>query len=130
MTKKGFFQQAGEFLDRQAEAITFSVSGAAESASATFNDAADAIGKVIPKQAKEPVKAASSAAAGMVAGHAVIATTGITAAGMVGGGAGFGAAAGPVGIVAGAVTGLAAYGVYKAFSPSTDQKPAAEKTEE
>jgi hypothetical protein len=39
----------------------------------------------------------------------------LTAIGAIGGGAGVGAAAGPVGIVAGAVTGLAAYGIYKLF---------------
>jgi hypothetical protein len=35
---------------------------------------------------------------------------------MMGGGAGIGAAAGPVGAAAGAVLGLAGYGLYRLFS--------------
>jgi hypothetical protein len=54
-----------------------------------------------------------SAAAGAGAGSAVIAASGLTAAGMVGGGAGIGAAAGPVGVVIGATAGVAVYGIYR-----------------
>jgi hypothetical protein len=62
---------------------------------------------------KEGVKAAGAAAAGATTGYGFIATTGVTAAGMVGGGAGFGAAAGSVGAGIGALAGLAAYGLYR-----------------
>ena len=57
--------------------------------------------------------AAGAASAGTCAaiGGAVIAASGMSAAGMVGGGAGIGAAAGPVGAVFGAVAGLAVFGV-------------------
>ena len=68
------------------------------------------------KRLKEAGKVVGAAGAGAVAGYGVVVATGVTAAGMVGTGAGFGAAAGPVGIVGGAVVGLAAYGVYRLFS--------------
>lgn len=58
------------------------------------------------------VPAVAAGAGAIVCGQAV-SVSGMTAAGMVGGGAGFGAAAGPVGAVAGAVGGLAAYGVAR-----------------
>jgi hypothetical protein len=63
----------------------------------------------------EGIKVAGSAAAGAAAGYGVVAATGMTAIGAVGGGAGVGMAAGPVGAVAGAVTGLAVYGLYRLF---------------
>ena len=56
-----------------------------------------------------------AAGAGALAGSQVVAASGMTAVGMVGGGAGFGAPAGPVGIAVGALTGLAAYGVFRVF---------------
>jgi phage-related tail protein len=59
------------------------------------------------------VKAAVSTAAGGAVGSAAIAATGLTAAGMVGGGAGIGCAAGPVGFAVGALVGLSAYGVKR-----------------
>lgn len=65
--------------------------------------------------AEKVVKVAGSAAAGAAVGYGAIAASGLTAAGMVGGGAGIGAAAGPVGAAIGAITGLAAYGIYKLF---------------
>ncbi len=64
---------------------------------------------------KELAKAGASAGIGALAGGATVAVTGITAVGAVGSGAGIGAAAGPVGAAAGALVGLAAYGLYKAF---------------
>lgn len=63
----------------------------------------------------EVLKAGTSAAIGAGVGYGVVAVTGVSAVGAIGSGAGFGAAAGPVGAVAGAVLGLAAYGVYKIF---------------
>ncbi len=60
-------------------------------------------------------KAAGAVAAGGVVGAGTIAVTRATAVGILGGGAGIGAPAGPVGIVAGAVVGLAAYGAMKAI---------------
>lgn len=64
---------------------------------------------------KEIGKAAAAAGAGAATGYGVVTITGMSAIGMVGSGAGFGAAAGPVGAVAGAIAGLAAYGVYRIF---------------
>jgi len=64
----------------------------------------------------EVVKAAGSAALGTVAGVAVVEATGATAIGVLAAGAGWGAAAGPVGAAAGALVGLAGYGLYKLFS--------------
>jgi hypothetical protein len=61
------------------------------------------------------IKAAGSAAAGAAVGYGTVAVGGWTAIGAVGGGAGIGTAAGPVGVVIGAVTGLAAYAVYRLF---------------
>ncbi|NMF83445.1 hypothetical protein E1H13_08850 [Nodosilinea sp. P-1105] len=52
---------------------------------------------------------------GAAAGYGVVSASGMTAAGMVGGGAGFGAAAGPVGAGIGALAGLAVYGVIRAI---------------
>lgn len=49
---------------------------------------------------------------GLVGGIAVR-SAGLTAAGMVGGGAGIGAPAGPVGVAVGVLTGLALYGVVR-----------------
>ena len=83
-----------------------------------FDQAADLF---TSKKAREPMKAAGSAAAGAAAGAGAVAVTGMTMAGMAGGGAGIGAAAGPVGIAAGAVIGLAAYGVYRAFFDESER---------
>ena len=63
----------------------------------------------------ELVAPAACVGAGAGAGAAYIAAAGFNAVGMVGGGAGVGAAAGPVGMVAGAVTGLAVYGAVRVF---------------
>jgi hypothetical protein len=63
---------------------------------------------------EDVVAPAVCAAGGAAAGSAVIAASGFTAAGMVGGGAGIGAAAGPVGMVGGALVGVAAYTVFRA----------------
>lgn len=62
---------------------------------------------------REAATAAVSAVAGAITGYGVVATTGMSAVGVMGSGAGIGAAAGPVGMVAGAVIGLACYGVYR-----------------
>lgn len=62
---------------------------------------------------KEVLKATAFTVTGAGAGYSVVAATGMTAAGMIGGGAGIGTAAGPVGAVAGALLGLAAYGLYR-----------------
>ncbi|MDQ5911238.1 MAG: hypothetical protein QG599_3335 [Pseudomonadota bacterium] len=70
--------------------------------------------------AEKVAKVAGSAAAGAAVGYGAIAATGLTAAGMVGGGAGIGAAAGPVGATIGAITGLAAYGLYRLFADGDD----------
>ncbi len=61
----------------------------------------------------EAGKAAASAGVGAATGYGVITATGMTAAGMVGGGAGIGAAAGPVGVAFGALAGLSVYAVYR-----------------
>ena len=53
--------------------------------------------------------------AGSIVGSGLIAVSGMTAVGMVGGGAGVGASAGPVGAIVGATVGLAVYGIVKAF---------------
>lgn len=52
---------------------------------------------------------------GAVAGYVAIKASGMVAAGMVGNGAGFGAAAGPVGAGIGALAGLALYGLFHLF---------------
>jgi len=65
------------------------------------------------RRVPEAVKAGGAAAVGAGVGAGVVAASGITAVGALGAGAGVGAAAGPVGIVAGAVVGLAVYGVYR-----------------
>lgn len=49
---------------------------------------------------------------------------------MVGGGAGMGAAAGPVGVVAGAITGLAAFGLYKLFADGKETGLSAKQLQE
>ena len=60
-------------------------------------------------------KALAFVGLGSAAGYGTVAVTGMTAAGMVGSGAGIGAAAGPVGVVAGAGVGLALYGLSALF---------------
>lgn len=65
---------------------------------------------------KRVLQAAISAGGGAVAGKAVTTATGMAAVGMVGKGAGVGAPAGPVGAAAGALIGLAIYGLFKVLS--------------
>jgi hypothetical protein len=67
------------------------------------------------KRLREPMKASLHAGVGAVAGASAVTATGMTAVGIVGTGAGIGAAAGPVGIAVGALGGLAVYGLKKAF---------------
>lgn len=55
--------------------------------------------------------AAMSALSGAAVGLTAVSVSGMTAVGMIGGGAGFGAAAGPVGASVGALAGLAMYGI-------------------
>jgi hypothetical protein len=62
------------------------------------------------------LKAAMAATVGAVVGRETIAAMGFKAVGMMGGGAGIGAAVGPVGAAVGALTGLAGYGLYHVFS--------------
>lgn len=52
---------------------------------------------------------------GAVAGYVAMKATGMVAAGLIGNGAGVGAAAGPVGAAAGALAGLALYGLMSLF---------------
>ena len=61
------------------------------------------------------MKAAGSSAVGAGAGYAAMEVGGMAALGLVGEGAGIGCAAGPAGAVAGAILGLAAYGLYSLF---------------
>ena len=74
------------------------------------------------KNNEGPLSAVGSAAAGAGLGAVAVSATGFTAAGMVGGGAGIGMAAGPLGVIAGAISGLAVYGVYKAFEPKRSNR--------
>jgi len=62
----------------------------------------------------EAMKAGGAVVVGGAVGYGVAATC-ITVLGMVGGGAEIGAAGGPIGIAVGALTGLAAYGIYRVF---------------
>lgn len=73
------------------------------------------VGDIFSSNKKEDkvFKAALSTVAGGLTGGGLVAASGLTAVGAVGGGAGIGAAAGPVGILAGAVLGLTAYGAKK-----------------
>ena len=63
----------------------------------------------------EVLDAAVATGTGAAVGYGAVAASGYTAAGMVGGGAGVGMAAGPVGIAFGALSGLAAYGLFRVF---------------
>jgi hypothetical protein len=63
----------------------------------------------------EAIKAGASAVGGSVVGYGVVTATGTTCVGWLIGGAGGGCAAGPAGIVVGAVVGLAGYGIYRIF---------------
>ena len=76
----------------------------------------DAAGNVIETlEHKGDFKAGAATAGGAAAGYGIVVATGMTAAGMTGGGAGVGMAAGPVGGAIGAIVGLAAYGLYRIF---------------
>lgn len=83
-----------------------------------FTEVGEFLDAVVQSEDKPCIaaKAAYSSAVGGVAGGTVIAATGLTAAGMVGGGAGIGCAAGPVGVAVGALAGLAIYGVKRMCS--------------
>lgn len=87
----------------------------------------------MPRQSDTATKKATqtvgAAAAGAALGYGTVTAAGMTAAGMVGSGAGVGAAAGPVGAVAGAVAGLAAFGVYKLFASDNNAGLSAEQQE-
>lgn len=61
----------------------------------------------------EAGKAVVSMVAGAAAVYGVVEATGMTAVGVIGSGAGFGAAAGPVGLAVGALAGLSVYAVYR-----------------
>ena len=65
---------------------------------------------------------AAAAVGGALAGKVLVARAGLTAAGMVGSGTGIGAAAGPVGMIAGAVTGLAVYAVLRALGAVAEEQ--------
>lgn len=66
------------------------------------------------KKKRKPSGCFLSALVGAVVGWMTVWGCGITAFGFLGGVAG-GAAAGPVGIVLGALVGLAIYGIYRAY---------------
>lgn len=68
------------------------------------------------KKCRDVVSAGIYAGTGSTVASGLIAASGMSAVGMIGGGAGVGAATGPVGAVAGATVGLAVYGIIKAFS--------------
>ncbi len=61
---------------------------------------------------QEAIKAGAATVGGAALGYGIVATTGVTAVGVIGGGAGIGSAAGPIGTAIGALVGLAGYGVY------------------
>ena len=65
-------------------------------------------------------KAGAASTAGAAAGFAVTRFAGMTAAAMVGNGAGWGCAAGPLGAVLGGITGLAIYGVVSVVCDDDD----------
>ena len=67
------------------------------------------------QRTKSLLQAAGAAGAGALAGKGTVMMTGMSAVGMVGQGAGVGAAAGPLGVVAGAIVGLAGYGLIRAL---------------
>ena len=68
-------------------------------------------------RSREAAKAGASATVGAVVGKAVVVAKGATAVGALKAGGGLGGmTAGPVGVVAGAVAGLALYGLYRVFS--------------
>jgi hypothetical protein len=73
-------------------------------------------GAPMAKKNNESYKAGAAAAAGGAAGYAATTASGMTAIGVIGKGAGMGAAAGPVGAAAGALIGLAGYGLYRLFT--------------
>ena len=66
---------------------------------------------------KETGKALGFSSVGAAAGYGTVYALELTAAGAIGSGTAFGAAAGPVGAVIGAVAGLAAYGVWTIIRP-------------
>jgi hypothetical protein len=61
------------------------------------------------------LKTAGAAVVGAGVGAAVVEVAGLSAIGVLGTGASFGAAAGPVGAVLGGLVFLAGWGVYQAF---------------
>ena len=63
----------------------------------------------------EVAKAAASLVAGGAIGYGIVSISGMSAVGMVGGGAGVGMSAGPVGTVVGAIAGLALFGACRAI---------------
>ena len=63
----------------------------------------------------EAIKAGVAIVGGGAIGYGAVTAAGITAVGAIGSGAGIGTAAGPVGAAAGALAGLAGYGVYRIF---------------
>ncbi len=62
---------------------------------------------------KELAKAGGCATAGAALGKGLVVAKGATAIGVLAKGAGLGAAAGPVGMAAGAALGLSCYALYK-----------------
>jgi hypothetical protein len=78
------------------------------------------------KKAKQAAGPLFATGAGASIGCWAVAASGMTAVGMVGGGAGVGSAAGPVGVAVGAMGGLATYGLVRAVvdlvEPDNDEK--------
>jgi hypothetical protein len=70
---------------------------------------------------------ALAAAGGAAVGKVVIVRTGMTAAGMVGSGTGFGMAAGPFGLLFGALGGLAVYAVLRAVGDIAQEQAAVQE---
>lgn len=64
------------------------------------------------KQA-EIAKAGGAVTAGGALGVTAVVISGLSAAGVIGSGAGIGMSAGPLGVIAGGVLGLAGYGIYR-----------------
>jgi len=83
-----------------------------------FEDIKDGFERLMDDESPtgKKLKAAMAAGAGGITGGTAVAASGMTAIGMVGSGAGFGAAAGPVGFIAGAFVGLAIYGIKQTLS--------------
>ena len=73
------------------------------------------------KQA-EIAKAGGATVAGGVVGGTAVVISGLSAAGAMGSGAGIGMSAGPLGVIAGGILGLAGYGIYRLVGSIKEEK--------